>query len=52
MIHFLLITIQNSIKAKERFTNGDPWKAKYYPEDDKYLLGKRRIRTNIEIFHE
>ncbi len=47
LTHFLLITIWDSIEAMERFTGGDPYKAKYYPEDDKYLNRKGGKRTDI-----
>ncbi len=35
--HFLLVAIWDSIEAVIYFTGGDPWKAKYYLEDDQYL---------------
>jgi len=44
---FILITLWNSMEAMTRFTGGDPYKAKYYPEDDKYLLEKT---PNVEIY--
>ena len=50
--HFLLITIWESIKAMENFTGGDPWKAKYYPEDDKYLVEKEEYVQIYKIFYE
>ncbi len=50
--HFLLITVWDSIEAMRRFTGGDPWKAKYYPEDDQYLLEKEEQVQIYKIFHE
>ena len=50
--HFLLITIWDSMEAMKRFTGGDPYKAKYYPEDDQYLLEKEEHVQIYEIFHE
>ena len=50
--HFLLITIWDSIEAMERFTGGDPWKAKYYSEDDDYLLEKEEHVQIYRIFYE
>ncbi|MCE4603460.1 MAG: antibiotic biosynthesis monooxygenase [Aeropyrum sp.] len=50
--HFLLITVWDSMEAMERFTGGDPWKAKYYPEDDYYLLEKEEHVQIYIIFHE
>ncbi|MCE4616584.1 MAG: hypothetical protein F7C09_05945 [Aeropyrum sp.] len=52
MTHFLLITVWDSMEAMERLTGGDPWKAKYYPEDDYYLLEKEEHVQIYKIFHE
>ena len=50
--HFLLITVWDSIEAMEHFTGGDPYKAKYYPEDDQYLLEKEEQVQIYKIFYE
>jgi len=50
--HLLLITIWDSLEAMKRFTGRDPWKAKYYPEDDQYLLYKEEHVQIYKIFYE
>ena len=50
--HFLLITIWESLEAMKLFTEGDPTRAKYYPEDDKYLVEKEERVQIYKIFHE
>ncbi|MCE4617716.1 MAG: antibiotic biosynthesis monooxygenase [Desulfurococcales archaeon] len=50
--HFLLITIWESIEAMKRFSGDDPWKAKYYPEDDKYLIEKEEQVQIYKIFYK
>lgn len=50
--HFLLITIWESMAAVEAFAGADPSKAKYYPEDDKYLLEKDVHARNHRLFYE
>ncbi len=36
--HFLLLTLWDSLAAIERFAGPEFEKARYYPEDDEYLL--------------
>ena len=48
--HFLLITIWESIEAVRKFAGEDPGVAKYYPEDDKYLLEKEASSLNHRLF--
>lgn len=48
--HFLLITIWDSIEAVKKFAGEDPSAAKYYPEDDKYLLEKEASSLNHRLF--
>ena len=48
--HFLLVTIWEDIEAVRRFAGDDPSKAKYYPEDDKFLLEKEDNSFNHDIF--
>ncbi len=49
--HFLLITIWDSMDAVEAFAGADPAKAKYYPEDDRYLLEKDDHARNHRLFY-
>lgn len=49
--HFLLITIWNSIDAVKKFAGDNPDIAKYYPEDDDYLLEKEKYSQNYRVFH-
>ncbi len=50
--HFLLVTVWDSLDAVKRFAGDDPSKAKYYPEDDRYLLEKEAASLNYAIFFE
>lgn len=50
--HFLLITVWESMEAVKRFAGDDPSKAKYYPEDDRYLLEKEPHSLNHTLFFE
>jgi heme-degrading monooxygenase HmoA len=36
--HFLTVSFWESIEAVERFAGADPEKARYYPEDEEFLL--------------
>ena len=49
--HFLLITVWDSIDSVKKFAGENPKIAKYYPEDDKYLLEKEEHSQNYQIFH-
>ena len=40
--HFLLTTLWDSIEAIRRFAGEDHQRARYYPEDDEFLLEKER----------
>ncbi len=48
--HFLLIAIWDSIEAMRCFTGGHPWRAKYHPEDDHYLLEKKNTYKYTKYF--
>ncbi len=48
--HFLLVTLWDNMDAVEAFAGADPSKAKYYPEDDQYLLEKEDSSLNHRIF--
>lgn len=50
--HFLLITVWESMAAIQAFAGADPSRAKYYPEDDRYLLEKDAHASNHRLFHE
>ena len=49
--HFLLITVWDSIDSVKKFAGENPEKAKYYPEDDEYLLEKEKHSQNYQVFH-
>ncbi|UVJ45598.1 hypothetical protein NVV94_08595 [Pseudomonas sp. LS1212] len=48
--HFLLITVWDSIEAVRRFAGEHPEKAKYYAEDDGFLLEKEENVALYEVF--
>ncbi len=48
--HFLLVTVWESMEAVKAFAGDDPTKAKYYPEDDRYLLEKEDCSLNHQVF--
>jgi heme-degrading monooxygenase HmoA len=50
--HFLLVTIWDSLDAIKNFAGPEPELAKYYPEDDKFLLEKEKYVDMYEIFYE
>jgi heme-degrading monooxygenase HmoA len=50
--HFFLVTLWDSMEAVKRFAGADPAKAKYYAEDDRYLLEKEAHSLNHVVFHE
>jgi len=49
--HFLLITVWDSIDSVKKFAGENPEIAKYYPEDDEYLLEKEEYSQNYQVFH-
>ena len=49
---FLLVTIWDSVESMREFAGGDPEVAKYYPEDDEFLLEKEERVAIYEVFHE
>ncbi len=49
--HFLLITVWDSIDSVKKFAGENPEIAKYYPEDDDYLLEKEDYSQNYQVFH-
>jgi heme-degrading monooxygenase HmoA len=50
--HFLLVTFWDSMEAVKAFSGADPAKAKYYPEDDGYLLEKESQSLNHRVFFD
>jgi len=50
--HFLLITIWDSLEAVKNFAGDNPEIAKYYPEDDDFLLEKEEHVSMYQVFYE
>jgi heme-degrading monooxygenase HmoA len=48
--HFLLVTVWDTMDAVKKFAGDDPARAKYYPEDDRYLLEKEAHSLNHQVF--
>ena len=51
-VHFLLVTLWDSIESVKKFTGDNPEIAKYYPEDDDFLLEKEKHVSIYEVFYE
>lgn len=49
--HFLLATIWRDEHAVRAFAGDDATRAKYYPEDDRFLLEKEKRALNHRVFH-
>lgn len=47
--HFLLLTLWDSLDAIKRFAGPDFEKARYYPEDDEYLLEREPTVDHYEV---
>ncbi len=47
--HFLLTTLWDSADAIRRFAGDDYQVARYYPEDDEYLLERERCVSHYEV---
>jgi heme-degrading monooxygenase HmoA len=47
--HYLLTTLWESIEAIKRFAGEDYERARYYPEDDDYLLEREPFVTHYEV---
>src|SRR5512138_711335 len=47
--HFLIITFWDSVEAIKRFAGEDFEKARYYPEDQDYLLEFEEKVTHYEV---
>ncbi len=50
--HFLLVTIWDSLESIKKFAGAEPELAKYYPEDDNFLLEKEEKTSMYEVFYE
>ena len=50
--HFLLVTIWDSLESIEKFAGAEPELAKYYPEDDNFLLEKEKHTSMYEVFYQ
>jgi heme-degrading monooxygenase HmoA len=50
--HFLLVTLWDSIDSVKKFAGDNPEIAKYYPEDDDFLLEKEKYVSLYEVFYE
>ncbi len=50
--HFLLVTYWDSMESVKKFAGEQPEKAKYYPEDDEFLLEKEELSALYEVFYE
>lgn len=50
--HFLLVTLWDSIDSVKKFAGDNPEIAKYYPEDDHFLLEKEKHVSMYEVFYE
>ena len=50
--HFLLVTLWESIDAVRAFAGPNPEVAKYYPEDDDFLLEKELTSQLYEVFYQ
>ena len=49
MAHFLLTTLWDSLDAIKQFAGEDHAVARYYPEDDDYLLERELYVTHAEV---
>ena len=47
--HFLTLSFWDSIDDIKRFAGPDPSKAKYYPEDEEFLLGFEPTVEHYEV---
>ena len=50
--HFLLVTIWESMEAIKKFAGAQPELAKYYTEDEDFLLEKEEYVTMYDVFYE
>jgi len=50
--HFLLVTLWDSMESVKKFAGEQPGNARYYPEDDTFLLEKEATSAHYEVFFE
>ena len=50
--HFLLVTLWDSIDSVKKFAGDNLEIAKYYPEDDEFLLEKEKYVSMYKVFYE
>ena len=50
--HFLLVTMWKSMEAIKKFAGAQPELAKYYAEDEDFLLEKEKYVTMYDVFYE
>ena len=50
--HFLLVTIWDSLESIKKFAGEEPEIAKYYLEDDDFLLEKEKYTSIYNIFYQ
>lgn len=50
--HFLLVTVWDSMEAVKGFAGDNPEIAKYYPEDDDFLLEKEKYVNLYQVFYQ
>jgi len=50
--HFLLVTLWDSVDSVKKFAGENPDIAKYYPEDENFLLEKEKHVSMYEVFYE
>jgi heme-degrading monooxygenase HmoA len=50
--HFLLVTIWDSLASIKKFAGEQPEIAKYYLEDDDFLLEKEKHSAIYDIFYQ
>ena len=47
--HFLLLTLWDSWESIQAFAGSDPGRARYYPEDERFLLEQEPNVTHYEV---
>lgn len=47
--HFLITTLWDSVESIKRFAGEDYERARYYPEDDDFLLEREPLVTHAEV---
>jgi len=50
--HFLLVTVWDSIESIKKFAGEQPEIAKYYSEDDNFLLSKETNTSLYDVFYQ